>query len=249
MQRRLSAFPPAILIGRGHARAGGQRASLFDTDRFEPGRFEPGRFEPVALNRSLASGLGGLAVLLAGVLVYEYLTLLPAPETSGAVLRQSPTVQPANVASRAEGWQEWVPSLLGRPVFSATRRPRSAPAAVGKAALGLPRLSGVLVAGSQRRAIFAAPTGGKAIVVAEGGRVGDYAVQSIAAGSVTLLGPGGPVVLRPTFDPSATARPTGQPTGQPTAGAPEPEASPGELGRRSLLDRLVNNPSNQRPRP
>ena len=197
------------------------------------------------LNWSLASGLGGLAVLLAGLLAYEYLTWLPAPETSGAFLRLPPTVQPATVAPRADGWQEWVPIILSRPVFSATRRPRSVPAAVGAAVLGLPRLSGVLVAGSQRRAIFAAPTGGKAIVVAEGGRVGDYAVQSIAAGSVTLIGPDGPVVLRPTFDPSATARPIVQPT----ASAPEPEASPAELGRRSLLDRLVNNPSNQRPRP
>jgi len=67
----------------------------------------------------------------------------------------------------------------------------------------LPRLSGVLLSGGNRSVIFAAPDGGRPTVVAEGGQVAGYTVQSIEPGRVTLAGPDGTRVLRPSFDPRA----------------------------------------------
>jgi hypothetical protein len=80
------------------------------------------------------------------------------------------------------------PLLLARPSFSAARRPPDAPPAdlpLSQPAV-LPRLSGVLVAGAVRQAIFAANGPGASIVAAEGDRVSGFTVQSIAESEVIL---------------------------------------------------------------
>lgn len=98
--------------------------------------------------------------------------------------------------------------LLKRPLFSQTRRPPDvagpASATVGSAE-AVPRMTGILIDGPNRRAIFAGGHGGKAVTVVEGGRLGAFTVQSIGPRQVTLVGPAGPQTVRTTFDPSLAA--------------------------------------------
>jgi hypothetical protein len=68
------------------------------------------------------------------------------------------------------------------------------------------------VTGSERVAIFAAPANEHPIVAHSGTRVGAYEVQSIADDGVTVVGPGGTVLIRPIFD---VARPSPAPSGTP----------------------------------
>ena len=78
------------------------------------------------------------------------------------------------------------------------------PAASGaRSVSGLPRLSGIIVAGGRKVAIFAAP--GKPIVAEEGLRLGAYEVTAISDSGVTVAGPEGTTVLRPLFDPAQPA--------------------------------------------
>jgi hypothetical protein len=64
----------------------------------------------------------------------------------------------------------------------------------------LPRLAGIMVTGSRRTAIFAAPPGGRPVVADEGARIGVYDVKAISESGVTVVGPEGTTVLRPMFD-------------------------------------------------
>lgn len=98
--------------------------------------------------------------------------------------------------------------ILARPLFNPNRRPD---ASVAEAGPGLARLTGVITTTAGRSAIFAGPSGGKPIVVEEGGRIGPYVVGSIDGGTVTLIGPEGQRVLHPAFDPSPQAKPPGVP--------------------------------------
>ncbi|MGI4808319.1 MAG: hypothetical protein ACRYF2_09445 [Janthinobacterium lividum] len=97
--------------------------------------------------------------------------------------------------------------LLKRPLFSQTRRPPdgAGPASATGSAEALPRMTGILIDGPNRRAIFAGGHGGKAVTVVEGGRLGAFTVQSIGPRQVTLVGPAGPQTVRTTFDPSLAA--------------------------------------------
>jgi hypothetical protein len=106
---------------------------------------------------------------------------------------------------------EWLNEITARPLFSPTRRP------VETTVSGLPRLTGIVVAGSERVAIFAAPASEHPIVAHPGTRVGAYEVQSIADDGVTVAGPGGTTLIRPIFD---LARPASlAPPGTPAARA------------------------------
>lgn len=109
---------------------------------------------------------------------------------------------------------------LGRPAFNWDRRPVAAPRIVGDAAPDVPRLTGIVVQLSTRLATFALPDGGRLIVAREGTRVGSFTVQAIQAGQVTVLGPDGLRVLRPSIDPHATP-------GAVPGGALGAQASPG----------------------
>ena len=90
-----------------------------------------------------------------------------------------------------------VTEILARPLFSPDRRPA---ASAARSVSGLPRLTGIVVTGAGKFAIFAAP--GKAVVAEEGGRLGAYEVTAISDAGVTLVGPAGATTLRPVFDPS-----------------------------------------------
>ena len=100
--------------------------------------------------------------------------------------------------------------IMARPLFNPTRRP------VETTVSGLPRLTGIVVAGSERVAIFAAPANEHPIVAHSGARVGAYEVQTIGDDGVTVVGPGGTTLIRPIFD---VARPAGPAPGTPAARA------------------------------
>lgn len=105
----------------------------------------------------------------------------------------------------------WAETALARPLFSPTRRPAAAPAAAAPGApASLPRVTAILVSPGGKSVIFAAGEGGKPVVAGEGSQVGAYQVQSIEAGRVTVLGPGGPQVLGPSFDGNAPPKPPGR---------------------------------------
>jgi len=115
---------------------------------------------------------------------------------------------PADAA--AEQLRRWSAASLARPLFVPDRRPIAAPAAAGPAATAtMPRLSGIMITPAGSRAIFGASGGGKPVVVAEGGSVGGYLVQSISIGEVVLIGPDGRHSLHPSFDatPAKAATP------------------------------------------
>jgi hypothetical protein len=192
--------------------------------------------------------LGGLATALVVVLALEYhgahsedATLPPAsrrpadiqprpraghsdpgPPNSGPPNSGLPDSGPADLT------QARVDAILARPLFQPNRRPpASGSAASGPASL--PRLSGVLVSGGGRSVIFAAGADGKPVVLAEGGRIGAYVVQSIGAGEAVVLGPEGPRTLRPSFGPSIGGATSPDAPGSPLGGA---------AGRPSILDLL-----------
>ena len=98
--------------------------------------------------------------------------------------------------------------------MSPTRRPPAA-ARVQTSEAELPRLTGIIISPDGRSAIFAGKP--RALVVPEGGRIGEYTVRQIAPGMVTVNGPAGPVGLRPSFDAARSAAPV--PVGLPLAPA------------------------------
>ena len=155
----------------------------------------------------VSAGLAALAIVLASVIWLE----LSADSLDSAPMMLSPAASLAAVpASHATGPDpdqvaRWTATSLARPLFAPGRRPPAQAAAAAKPdapALDLPRIAGTMVTPAGRRAIFAAK-GDKPLVVGEGAQVGAFTVQSIKAGQVTLLGPGGVRVLSPTFDPEA----------------------------------------------
>ena len=199
----------------------------------------------------LLAGLCGVALLLSGVVAWEYRTwrresvfTLPA---SGRMATPWPVDGAAPVPVAAGG--DPVGPILARPLFNPTRRPVAAPEAVASAVAAapvLPRLTGVLVSKTRSSAIFAGPPEGKSIVATEGGWIGRYQVQSIRAGEVTLSSPDGTAILRPTFAPIQPGQPgvpaaavNGGPLGIGPAspGLPNPGPVP-DIGRPSILDQL-----------
>ena len=152
----------------------------------------------------MRGGLAALAVLalaLAAVMGLE----LGARTTDEADMNLAPLSAGPQAASAATApaavshRRDWVHTILARPLFAPNRRP---PAGLAAAPAGLPRVAGILVHGDSRSVIFAAAGGGKPQVVAEGAEVAGFRVRSIESGQVTVVGPDGPLVLRPSFDPS-----------------------------------------------
>ena len=90
-------------------------------------------------------------------------------------------------------------TILARPLFNANRRP-PAIAADGPSSTTLPRLSGIVVRGDFRRAVF--ETDGKPVALGAGGRVGPYVVRTISQNAVTVLAADGDRTLRPVPLPS-----------------------------------------------
>ena len=152
----------------------------------------------------------GAAILLAGaaLLAWSAWTVVmsgaAAPSPGPAIARLAP-VRPPALLSRRDRHAD-AEAVLARPLFAPTRRPSEAAPTLAAAPASLPRLSGVLLNGPNRSAIFAPLDGGRPVVAQVGGQLGAYTIQSIAAGRVVVMGPGGTKVLRPSFE-SQGARP------------------------------------------
>ena len=154
--------------------------------------------------------LAALAACLAGLIAWE---LEPQPEPGPAA---SPATAPAarpGIPAPLPDTSSWATVALSRPLFDQARRPSPTNAVAARP--GLPRLAGVLVSGTERTAILVPPDSRAAVTAHEGAQVGAFTVQAIAAGTVTLLGPDGVLVMRPTFDGSPPALPPAVPVAVP----------------------------------
>jgi hypothetical protein len=107
-----------------------------------------------------------------------------------------------------------VSEILARPIFNPDRRPIGS---TTRSLTGLSRLTGIVVTGTSKIAIFAGPSGGKPIIAEEGSRVNAFEVTSISRAGVTVVGPGGTTVMTPVFDPSPppVSRPAIRPRPEP----------------------------------
>ena len=146
-------------------------------------------------------------------------TPAPAPEQTRPAQRlQIPRVD------------DLVATTLGRPLFSATRRPaeRAAPDRPVDPELPNIRLTGIVIEPDRHVAIFAVP-GAKPLVRSEGETVNDWHLDAIAPREVTVTGPAGTTTLEPKADPNLvrTAQPA-QPAPAPRLGTPpaQPAAGP-----------------------
>jgi general secretion pathway protein N len=134
-----------------------------------------------------------LAAALAVLFAAEW--LLPGPAAPPA--RQPPAIPATTADTGADAAiAQWGATILARPLFNQDRRPVQ-PAAPDTTE-PLPRLSAIIVVGGSRRAIFAA-SGEKPQTVAEGGAIGAYRIKTVLPDKVDLIGPNGPVTLRPQF--------------------------------------------------
>ncbi len=157
-------------------------------------------------------GLSAASVLLCALL-YSEISTGPRGATSypaAARIALGTRDHPADAVGASDRRAGWLTEIMARPLFNPTRRP------VETTVSGLPRLTGIVVAGSERVAIFAAPANEHPIVAHSGARVGAYEVQTIGDDGVTVVGPGGTTLIRPIFD---VARPAGPAPGTPAARA------------------------------
>jgi hypothetical protein len=148
------------------------------------------------MSSAASIGLGLIAAALAGIIVTEWRAREAWDEPAAhSVLALPPGERTQHVAKgMTDNSSQWIDTILARPLFTPDRRPPHQPhvEAAPVAAVGPPRLAGVLISPAGKAAIFAAD-GPKPIVVHEGGKLGQYTVQLIEAGRVTLQGPGGPL--------------------------------------------------------
>lgn len=163
--------------------------------------------------RGAAIGLSAASILLCVVIDAEISSGLRGAASYPAAARTAlgKREHPAGAVGTSDHRAEWLNEIMARPLFSPTRRP------VETTVSGLPRLTGIVVAGSERVAIFAAPANEHPIVAHAGTRVGAYEVQTIADDGVTVVGPGGTTLIRPIFDVARPASPA--PPGMPAARA------------------------------
>ncbi len=146
------------------------------------------------MNRLSVRGLSLMGLLLAGIMVLEFESA-PSPRSATMSLA-APVTQPVSAAAPASMSDAQLSEVLGRPLFASDRRPDPLRQSAGeKAGPGLPHLTGILVSGFDKRAIFAGPDDGnpdaRGTVVREGDQIGQYRVQSINVSAVALSGPDG----------------------------------------------------------
>lgn len=177
-----------------------------------------------------------LASLLAAGIALEFDAAAPAEEPAvNMPARRLPMPRPQTAAApeAADHTDEWVETILARPLFNRDRKPTPPPASASGAAASAakPRLTGTLVGGGERKAIFAGE-GGKPVVVGVGGTIGVFTVDAIEPGLVTLTGPDGTEPLRPSFDAEARRALLAElPQGQANPAQPPQPALPGQPGQ------------------
>ena len=145
-------------------------------------------FRPAFLSLAL------LATVLAAAIVME-LGDAPAPAGNGTgivPIRQKPKAGPRAAAQDpSDRTNAWLTTALARPLFSLDRRPTDADPSAATTLGSLPRLTGVVIGPFGQSAIFAATGGGRPTVVPVGKTLGEYTVEKIGPGIVTVSGPEG----------------------------------------------------------
>lgn len=149
-----------------------------------------------------------LGLVVAGLAVTVLFELRPRPEPAqdgaGQVGRAAVATPPGRPDEPAVVAQR-VATLLARPLFSQTRRPPEGPGSdpgAERPGRPLPRMTGILIDGPHRHALFVAPNGGKPISVAVGGKIGSFTVETIDPQQVIMLGPEGRRAVHTSFDPN-----------------------------------------------
>ena len=165
-------------------------------------------------NRPAAAILGAVALGLSVVITLELRVENGGAEARVAPRRATLPDRPAALPVSVDNADQSVAKILARPLFSSSRRP-SAPAAANASAPAAPaRLSGILVSAHDKVAIFAGSGENKPIVAHVGSQVGEDVVQSIDLERVTMHGPDGEKILRPSYESKEAAALSG-PTEQP----------------------------------
>jgi hypothetical protein len=195
---------------------------------------------------SVIIGLFVTSAALVGVLLHERIDTAddrvqiaaPAPNAAPNIARNGASGGAPGIAGsgddaaagKAAAGAAAVAVVLARPLFEPGRRPVTAATAAGAPPEKLPRLTGVLVTPAGRHVIFASPVHGKPVIATEGTHIGNFVVQSIASGEVTVLGPDGAHTIRPSFDTGVTTPALAGSVGSARANPmqmPIPQALPG----------------------
>jgi hypothetical protein len=165
---------------------------------------------PQAILAKPARWFAGACAVLGLLLVWAWLPGAEAPVIAPAsVAVKAPHGKPAPDADADSEDSDkdsgsWAETILGRPLFALNRRPAKAHGGGPRiAASGLPRLSGIIIAGRSRRAIFM-PDGGKPVVLAEGASIEDGTIRQIAVDRVVVASSKGDMTLYPSFDHNRT---------------------------------------------
>lgn len=110
------------------------------------------------------------------------------------VLAKAPTNPPDNSLAEVKR-EEWLNTILGRPLFNPDRKP-----VITGQIQGLPRLTGIVIASTGNIAIFAGPPNSPAVVTQVGSNIAAFKVTSITVEGVTVVGPTGTLLLKPIFN-------------------------------------------------
>lgn len=137
------------------------------------------------MRRVLPAALA-VAVGLAGVVHLE-LRDVAEPDAGAAPSRPPASAAVASPApGREAAAQDWGATALGRPLFSADRRPVHAAEVVAAKAAQDMRLTGVIAGPFGRRAILVVAGSAKPVVVEAGDHVGGAVVREIGKGQVLV---------------------------------------------------------------
>jgi hypothetical protein len=135
--------------------------------------------------------------------------LVAAPADTPIRVVPAPLTHPVSPSAAAADLHGLVRTILERPLFSQTRRPATAAGGlvVGKDP-ALPRLSGILLLPSSRRAFFeaAGDAGQLSTIIRETGKIDNWTVESIDRDGVALTRNGDRMFLTPAFATVEAAR-------------------------------------------
>ena len=154
-------------------------------------------------------------LLLAGCLVFGgivFIELQPdaTDEPAPSEVSRRPNMPSAVHRPQSARLEELLTTVLGRPLFSSSRRPPQTAAndSGGTSDLADTRLTGIVTEPGRSIAIFAV-NGAKPLKLTEGEAVSGWRIESITPREVGLSGPGGSKTLTPKIDPNLAAPPSG----------------------------------------
>ncbi len=131
-----------------------------------------------------------VAVVELGLIWHGATPLMDPEPAAGLPAPMLPPGLPAKTVA-PKPIQTPVGAILSRPLFRPCRAPPHAASPAPAAAATPPRLTGLVIADGERRAIFAGLDGQRPSVVGEGGKVGPFTITSIRPGEIELAGPAG----------------------------------------------------------